>query len=216
MMIGAGSLSALLGFNMGSQALKGVSQPDANPTKKLTNKDGNADSRKELAFVKENDIITKFQKHISDNKGKKPETSSQEQKQEQQNKDTFIKSNNERDSNTAAKFPFQNEDGKIKMEVVKASQQEGSLVLDVNLKNDSEKDVRFLYSFLDIRDDRGRVLSAITDGLPDELSAGSGTFTGTVRIPTALLDDAKQLSLTLTDYPDQKIQLKISDIPVPK
>jgi hypothetical protein len=35
-----------------------------------------------------------------------------------------------------------------------------------------------------------------------------------VSIPSALLEDAKQLSLTLTDYPDQKLQLKMSGIPV--
>jgi len=29
-----------------------------------------------------------------------------------------------------------------------------------------------------------------------------------------LLEDAKKLSLTLTDYPDQKLQLKMSEIPV--
>jgi hypothetical protein len=215
-MIGAGTLSALLGFNMGSQALKGVSQPDASPTKKLIKNDKTDDYRKDLVFLKENDIIGKFQKYISDNKDKKPEPISKEQKQEQEKKDTFIKSNDDRDSSSVANFPFKSEDGGIKIEIVKASQQDNSLVLDVNLKNDSQKDVRFLYSFLDIRDERGRVLSAITDGLPDELSAGSDNFTGTVRIPTALLDGAKQLSLTLTDYPDQKIQLKIADIPVPR
>jgi len=29
-----------------------------------------------------------------------------------------------------------------------------------------------------------------------------------------LLENAKRLSLTLTDYPDQKLQLKMSEIPV--
>jgi hypothetical protein len=37
-----------------------------------------------------------------------------------------------------------------------------------------------------------------------------------VTIPTALLENAKELSLTLTDYPAQKLQLQIAGIPVPK
>jgi hypothetical protein len=57
-------------------------------------------------------------------------------------------------------------------------------------------------------------LSAITEGLPGEVPANGEEFTGTVSIPTALLEDAKSLSLTLTDYPDQKLQLKMSEIPI--
>jgi hypothetical protein len=41
-------------------------------------------------------------------------------------------------------------------------------------------------------------------------------FYGTVSIPTALLENAKEVSLTLTDYPGQKLQLQISGIPVAK
>jgi hypothetical protein len=33
-------------------------------------------------------------------------------------------------------------------------------------------------------------------------------------ISTALLDRAQKLSVELTDYPDQKLQLKLSDVPV--
>jgi hypothetical protein len=82
------------------------------------------------------------------------------------------------------------------------------------MKNDGSNPVRFLYSFLNVTDDQGRALSAITEGLPGELPANSQEFTGTVSIPTALLEDAKKLSLTLTDYPDQKLQLKMAEIPV--
>ena len=57
-------------------------------------------------------------------------------------------------------------------------------------------------------------MSAITEGLPGELPADGQEFSGTVSIPTALLEDSKKLSLTLTDYPDQKLQLKMSEIPV--
>jgi hypothetical protein len=102
----------------------------------------------------------------------------------------------------------------VTLEVRSASQQGGSLLLNVSLKNDGANAVRFLYSFLNVTDDQGRALSAITEGLPGELPPNGQEFSGTVSIPTALLENAKRLSLTLTDYPDQKLQLKMSEIPV--
>jgi len=57
-------------------------------------------------------------------------------------------------------------------------------------------------------------LSAITDGLPGELPANGEAYNGTIRIPTALLSEAKTISLSLTDYPDQKLQLKLDNLPV--
>ena len=59
-------------------------------------------------------------------------------------------------------------------------------------------------------------MNAISEGLPVELPAKSGEFKGTISVPTALLDDVKQISLSLTDYPAQKLKLKLSDIPVEK
>jgi hypothetical protein len=54
------------------------------------------------------------------------------------------------------------------------------------------------------------------EGLPAELPAKGAEFKGTISIPTALLDDVKQISLSLTDYPAQKLKLQLSDIPVEK
>ena len=84
------------------------------------------------------------------------------------------------------------------------------------MDNKSEDSVRFLYSFLDVTDDKGRTLSASTEGLPSELASNGQTHYGTVSIPTALLDDVKQISLALTDYPAQKLRLEVSNIPVEK
>ena len=64
-----------------------------------------------------------------------------------------------------------------------------------------------------MRDDRGRALSAIADGLPGELPANGEKFSGTLRIPTVLLDRSQKISLTLTDYPEQNLELKLKDIP---
>ena len=66
----------------------------------------------------------------------------------------------------------------------------------------------------DVSDDKGRTLSASTDGLPAELPANGPAFSGTVSVPTPLLDDVKRISLSLTDYPAQRLRLVVSDIPV--
>lgn len=100
------------------------------------------------------------------------------------------------------------------MEIVEAQTQGNSLLLNVSLRNEGATAVRFLYSFLDVRDDRGRALSAISDGLPGELPANGQNFSGTLKIPTVLLDNTQKISLTLTDYPDQRLELKLKDIPV--
>ncbi|MFN9401874.1 MAG: hypothetical protein ACK57T_19325, partial [Dolichospermum sp.] len=92
----------------------------------------------------------------------------------------------------------------------------GDLLLRVNMQNKGPDSVRFLYSFLDITDDKGRTLSGITEGLPAELPAKGAEVKGTISIPTALLDDVKQISLSLTDYPAQRLKLQLSDIPVEK
>ena len=92
----------------------------------------------------------------------------------------------------------------------------GDLILRVKMQNQANDTVRFLYSFLDVTDDKGRTLSAITEGLPAELPGKGPTFTGTISIPTALLDDVSSVSLALTDYPAQKLKLQVSDIPVEK
>jgi len=50
--------------------------------------------------------------------------------------------------------------------------------------------------------------------LPGELPPDGQEYSGTVSIPAALIENAQKLSLTLTDYPDQRLQLKMSEIPV--
>lgn len=82
------------------------------------------------------------------------------------------------------------------------------------MQNKGKDSVRFLYSFLDVSDDKGRTLSASTEDLPSELPANGPSVSGTVSIPTALLDNVKRISLALTDYPAQKLRLEVSNIPV--
>ncbi len=210
MMLGAGTVSALWGFALGHEALKGVTQPDINPAKKLAGNRQASDQQKELKIVDEREILIRVYDRTH-GKGEKPKGAADKNEKENQ---SAIEDGEDRASTQRSNFPLKDRDRGITLEVLKATQQEGSLLLDVKLRNDGSETVRFLYSFLDIRDEQDRPLSAITDGLPAEVPANGENFSGTVRIPMALLNDAQQLSLALSDYPDEQLQLKIPAIPV--
>lgn len=216
MMFGAGFVSAIWGFTVGHQALKGVTQPDVRPTNKLSAK-RNATGKEGVDMLNEDEILKKVRIYI-DNKSKEPKNSKKKEEAKNSSESTDKKPSDQSSPEAKAtqNLPIRSQDREVTMEVRSAKQQGGSLLLNVTLKNEGAQAVRFLYSFLNVSDDRGRALSAVTEGLPAELPANGEEFSGTVSIPTPLLEDAKKLSMTLTDYPEQKLQLKISDIPVVK
>ncbi|MBC5797309.1 hypothetical protein H5968_19660 [Sphaerospermopsis sp. LEGE 00249] len=217
LMLGAGSVSAFLGFSMGSSALKGVSSPDGRPTSKFaSNRNNNAQSDR-VNLLKEEDIIKAVKARIKDNK-----TDKKAQKREEEEEITAKKSEAAQKREEVAEeklepgFPVVAESEGVTMSVQSVRYSGGDLILRVKMQNQANDTVRFLYSFLDVTDDKGRTLSAITEGLPAELPGKGPTFTGTISIPTALLDDVSSVSLALTDYPAQKLKLQVSDIPVEK
>lgn len=217
LMLGAGSVSAFLGFSMGSSALKGVSSPDGRPTSKFaSNRNNNAESDR-VNLLKEEDIIKAVKARIKDNK-----TDNKAQKREEEEEITAKKSEAAQKPEEVAEeklepgFPVVAESEGVTMSVQSVRYSGGDLILRVKMQNQANDTVRFLYSFLDVTDDKGRTLSAITEGLPAELPGKGPTFTGTISIPTALLDDVSSVSLALTDYPAQKLKLQVSDIPVEK
>lgn len=229
MMLGAGFVSAMWGFTLGHEALKGVTQPDVRPTKKLAGSQQGTPGKEGVTFLRESDIQTSVNAYINGKgeESKKNEDSQDTPKDEQADKNSPSETPSPSptpeavatdasltSTNSDIKLPIKSQDRGVTLEVRSVNQQGGSLLLNVSLKNQSPDAVRFLYSFLNVTDDQGRALSAITDGLPGELPANGQEFSGTVSIPTALLEDSNKLSLTLTDYPDQKLQLKMSDIPV--
>lgn len=213
-MVGAGAVSGVWSYTMGHEALKGVTQPDTSPTKKLTGKEKS--EPQELSLLKEEDIIKNVKEYI-----RKQEEGGNEASEQQQ---SFIESQDDPENSVqevaavsesdATALPLQTEDEGITLEVLEASEEDGSLLLEVNLKNEGRQAVRFLYSFLDIKDEKGRSLSATTDGLPGELPATGESFSGKIKIPLALIEDSEQLSLSLTDYPDQRLELNVPEIPV--
>lgn len=227
MMLGAGFVSSMWGFTIGHEALKGITQPDVRPTKKLVNDQQPASPGNEgVAMLREGDILANVRAYIK-GKGNEAKTDNNSAKDSQdESTPKSSPSDNESPnpdasspdgalaSTNSLNLPIKSQDKGVTLEVTSTSVQGGSLLLNVSLKNEGSDSVRFLYSFLNVTDDKGRALSAITEGLPGELPANGSGFSGTVSIPTALLDDAKALSLTLTDYPDQKLKLKMSEIPV--
>lgn len=213
LMLVGGFLSGIWGFALGREALKGVSQPDARPTARKNQKDSQMVS-KPLVFLKEADILKTVKTRIQE-KGNQAKPEKKEADSNTENK-LIAKAEAAQKPPTVPGFPITTKDKGVVLEIRSTRQQEGFLMLDVSLKNESSQPVKFVYTFLDVTDNWGRPLSANIEGLPGELPANSQAFTGTVNIPNSVLENAEQLSLTLTDYPDQKIRLQAAGIPIAK
>ncbi len=222
MMGGAGAASGLWGYALGRESLKSVTQPDVNPAKQLA--DGQpapaqtTDDNQELVMLlDEEQILQQVNDIINGQVPADAEMPAEDSTTATEDAAAAAEGNESADAQLAGlnnALPIQGSDQAVTLEVTDAQQDNGSLVLAVNLTNDSNNSVRFLYSFLAVTDDKGRALSAITDGLPSELPANGQAFEGTIKIPLALIEDAQRLSLTLTDYPDQQLELSLTDIPV--
>ncbi len=207
LMVGAGVASSMGGFSLGSQALKGVRQPDSRP-----NKASSGDSPKrtlgqaEITLLKEEDILKAAKEKVNSSlkAGAKPDPADQ--------KDPLKETPDKKIANK--QFPYVGKDKKVTIEITAIRRQEDTVMFDLALKNDSAQTVKFLYSFLSITDDQGRLLNGETTGLPPELAPESDRVTGTVKVSSSLLSNASKVSFQLSDYPDQKIQLEVSDVPV--
>ena len=145
---------------------------------------------------------------------RKSEKSTRERAILKQSSASLVKNQDESETIPSGFVPIKNSSGGVTIEVDQAKFQGSSLILGVNLKNESPKSVRFLYSFMDVRDDQDRVLSAITEGLPGELPANGQEFQGNLIVPLSLLNNSRNISLTLKDYPEQELELKLEKISV--
>ena len=212
LMLGAGSLSAFWGFTLGSAALEGVSTPDARPTNKFANSKVNSSTPEGIIMLDEKEILKKVKSRI-EGKSKNAAKKLQNLRNRRPHKKEETFSVNKRKKFQPG-FPMKSEDEKVSLSIQSVHFSGGALELQVKMQNSSSEIARFLYTFLEVIDDKGRTLSAITEGLPVELLPKGPTYTGRVIIPTIFLDKVERISLTLTDYPDQKLRLEISDIPV--
>lgn len=217
MMFGAGSVSARWGLKLGTDALKEITQPEISPTSKREGSQKGLMRGQGIVFLQEKNIVKNI-RAIMD--GKVP---AEPAKPKQSPKPAATKA-----PETAAKpapaknqppavdprFPIQNQDDDVTLVVRSAKKEGDTLVLNVTLKNNGTRPVQFLYSFLSITDEGGKNISATTEGLPSEVPSDGKVYGGKVNLPISLLENAKKLSLSLTDYPDRQVELKIDEIPV--
>lgn len=218
LMFGAGLFSSSWGYQLGREALKEITQPDVRPSN-LTGKKESTPRKEGVVMLKEGDILASVKKRIQgkDEEAAATETaSSTDQPSPKPEPLEQVPEQKPSPQPPKSVFPLVSRDGGVTLEVTSANRTGSSLRLKVSLKNESDRSVRFLYSFLNVTDDKGRALSASVEDLPGQLPPDSKVYVGTVTIPTALLDNANQLALSLTDYPDQKLQLKMPEIPIVK
>jgi hypothetical protein len=209
LMVGAGITSATWGYRLGREALKGITQPDTRPVNNITDSQGKSLRREgNLAFLKENDILANVKARM----GGTAEAAANSDKAAK----TALPAKASPKPDAASGLPLFAESRAVTLGVQSVRQQGASLVLDVSMQNNSTQGVQFIYSSMEIANDQGRLLSASTQGLPEELAPNGKPDTGTITVPLDLLDGAKSLSLSLTDYPDQQVQLQLSGIPVEK
>ncbi|MGK7933103.1 MAG: hypothetical protein AB4041_16955 [Microcystaceae cyanobacterium] len=203
--LGAGAASAYVGYRMGTLALKGVSQPEDNPTRKLARQAG---YRKPQPFepVSEKTILVKvYNQKYHYNKTTKTGKSGT----------TATETNKEKPKSTAkATFPLKETDRDMTLEVSQVKREGEDIILTIGLTNQGTDAVKFLYSFLEVTDNEGDALGVIVEDLPETIPANSKKIEGIVRIPTTLTEETTALSLSLSDYPKQTRTLKIPNIPL--
>lgn len=221
MMSGAGTASAYLAFKAGYESLKGVSQPTANPAKKLINNAKSSNQPKEFIPINEKTILVKVYDHInkkgkSDVKKAEAEEKKLDKTSDKEEKKTteLTEDKTEKTSEKLADFPLTIQDGGVTLAVTETKKEGEDLLLSVKMKNEGTETVKFLYSFLEVKDDQGRALSVVTEGLPEELPANKEDFQGTIKIPSVLMSKAQTISMNLTDYPKQQLKLNLKEIPV--
>jgi hypothetical protein len=205
LMLSAGLVSAFSGFSVGREALKGITQPDSRPNKGKAKAASSSDSAQKdgMALMKER--IDSTAKGGSSRGG---------DKSEEKKEDKPATKPEEKKADNLAKFPIANNVQGVAMEVVATRREGDATLLDVTIKNTSSTPVQFRYTFLSVTDNQGRVVNAETIGLPSEIPANSEVFSGSVKLATSNIQDAKSVTVQLSDYPEQKLQLRLADIPI--
>jgi hypothetical protein len=195
--VGMGYYGFSWGSELGQQALAGITQLEVGLKRRPIRRRDESLPRGTVVFLSETEILQNLKAQLGGAAQSTPgETSS-----------TPVKINQ-------AGFPITATDQGVVLEVRSSREEGGLLLLDTYLRNDGEQAVRFLYSLLDVTDHQGQILSATVEGLPRELAPLSQELAGTIRIPTAVLTGVEHLSIALTDYPEQQINLVLPQIPI--
>jgi len=197
------TVTAVIGYYLGRDSLRGVSQPVVNPILGNTLSQGGQErptildeaeiiARTEALIAEMSDTSTEREIVPAPANPAAPEPQPTEQ----------------------SRLPIVAEDKGVRLEIRSLQSIGPDLVLNVTLKNDSSQGIQFIYTFLEVKDDQGNLLSALTEGLPTDLPAGSDLATGVITIPKSLLANTKTISLRLASYPNQDVQLQAANIPV--
>jgi hypothetical protein len=203
-----GVLSAVAGFLFGHESLKGVTQPDMNPFVG-TSTPKRQYPRQGTYLLKESEILAKVEretKNIS-----KPDAT-QKSAQSAGKKDSSKTATSSPSPAPQTSLPISVQSQGMRLEVRSLTVDGDGMTLDVTMQNGGAKEVQFLYDFLDISDDQSLFLSTEVKGLPTKFAPKSESFSGVIQIFGASADSIKWLSLSLADYPDQNIELKIPKI----
>ena len=209
-----GAATGFVGYLFGRNSLKGITQPDLNPFLN-SSADATQSPRQGVSFLKEDELIKKVQVQTrgasskpAPKSEKKPDSEKKADKKATPKKDEVKKAD--------GSFPIRLESEKVKLDIRSLVQRDDEIILNVAMMNGNSQPVQFIYTFLDISDNKGYSLTSEVIGIPETLKANSETHVGTIRVLDTPPGAATRLSLRLTDYPDQKINLEIKDIPVPK
>ncbi|WP_298977260.1 hypothetical protein [uncultured Thermosynechococcus sp.] len=200
-------VTALIGYHLGRESLRGVSQPVVNPIL------GSAVNANDQSQGERSPILDEAQ-IIAQTKARIAEMTQSSGDREIVPAPTASNEPPATDSEASRPLPIVAEDKGVRLEISRVDTIGQDLALHVSLKNDSSQGVQFIYTFLEIKNDKGTLLSALTEGLPTELPAGSDLVKGTILIPKSLLGNTKTLTLRLASYPNQDVQLQAANIPV--
>ncbi len=203
-----GIFSAVVGYFFGHESLKGVTQPDMNPF--VASSAQGQYPREGGYLLKESDILAKVEretKGISKSGEPKKQSPATVKKDE---KDAKASPSPAVDKETSLPTAVQSQG--VRLEVRALTVKTDGLSLDVAMRNESAKEVQFLYDFLDVSDDQSQGLTTEVKGLPTKFSPKSETFSGVIKISDVSSGSVKWISLALADYPDQKVELKIPKI----
>jgi hypothetical protein len=222
-MVGATSASAFWGYSLGRRALSGVTQPDIRRTNEAVQRDDDqvTGSRTRTSFKSEDEILSKVIARINESSAIDPwstpqVTVSPDSDSDSQPESSEVDPENDDVSlvNYQQQFPLSTESNRVSMAINSVQQQDNAVQISVSLQNTGDRPVEFLYSLMDVLDDSGQPLSVRTDGLPQEIPPTSETFQGLITVPSVLIGTSNTLSLRLTDYPNQQVDLRINDIPL--
>ena len=198
------------GNNLGEDALFGVRQPNSQSSSLRRGQNSQSEeqtSTQPSSFLSEADIVQR----VSDQKVQNSGFVSAQTSPESASTQSLAESSA---ATPEGSFPYEVQSQGVYLKVQSLSVNQETLTLNLSLQNEGTEPVRFLYRFLTLTDNRGQVLSSSVEGLPSELPALSQTFRGTVRVPRIAAEELRSVSLSLTDYPNQVVQLALEDIPV--